>query len=157
MRVTLLSYQWQIQKKKKKNPDSWLTFLKSPFFIPHQHAKHHAEWLSCSWETTGLRILKFGSFLDHAQLKFYKPPFVFLDLYMHVKNQVDSSVLTRIIVDSRTLHFWHTQLKFSNHILHSFNLFQHAKSHAEPFQRQPHKNDQTQSNNCLRVFDHFAG
>ena len=37
-------------------------------------------------KTTDLRISKFESFYEHAQLKFYKPPFRLLDLYIHVKN-----------------------------------------------------------------------
>lgn len=33
------------KKTKKKIPDSWLTFLKSPFFTLHQHAKHQ-RWVT---------------------------------------------------------------------------------------------------------------
>lgn len=74
--------------------------FKSPFtflYSIYQRVNNHAELPSCSWYIDRLRISNFD------WLKAFLTIFCFLILHLHAKNQIDPSLLTSDLYNSRIL------------------------------------------------------
>ena len=105
MKATFLSYcdlfyQYRISIPKYYS-DWWLKIFKSPFYPSFFHSISACKkscWVALlllryNWSES-LKIVLPEKFFDYVHLKFTKFLLHFLDLHLHVTNQVDSSFLT---------------------------------------------------------------
>ena len=102
-------YSWNKTQIEKKQQRPWLYPCK--LNMPYQN---YAEFkLKYSW-FKNMKIWLTESFFDNAKLKIYSLA-RFWNLYLHAKNQVDSSILIYDIADSDILQSdcsWPHQIKF---------------------------------------------